>query len=81
MTLPSGNERPSEFKNNLVKGDPVLEVPTGNRGVVFRKPRESSRHATVLLDNYKTPRRIHIKNLRLVVEGEPEDVPPIDGPA
>jgi hypothetical protein len=69
MTMP--------FCNNLRKGDTVDH--RGRRGVVFSQPRERSAKAHVLFEGIDTPRYLPVLELRLVVDGVPEDVPPCDG--
>lgn len=65
------------FCNNLRKGDPVQYQ--GRRGVVASQPRESSALTQVLFDGIKSPRYLPVLDLRLLIDGVPEDVPPCDG--
>lgn len=65
------------FCNNLRKGDEVDFH--GRRGVVHSQPRETSTKVHVLFDGINTPRYVPVIDLRLVIDGKPEDVAPIDG--
>lgn len=68
------------FRNNLEKGDQVLHVPTGRRGIVAGKPRPDTKRRTyVLFDGMKAPLPLDVLDLRFIVDGTPEEVPPIDG--
>lgn len=67
------------FCNNLKKDDPVFDVETKRPGKIANNPRETSRFVSVLLQGTTTPRSIDVMRLRLVVDGKPEDVPPIEG--
>lgn len=67
------------FCNNLKKDDAVFDVETKRPGKIANNPRETSRFVSVLLQGTTTPRSIDVMRLRLVVDGKPEDVPPIDG--
>lgn len=75
-------EAPRAFKNNLVQGDRVFCVPTSRFGTVNWSPRKpDQRMICVLLDGTSSPRYFDVLEVRLVVDGIAEDVPPIDGKA
>jgi len=67
------------FCNNLRKDDTVEIAANGRRGRVVMQPRESSRSVCVLLDGVSSWRYIPVADVRLVVGGVAETVPPIDG--
>ena len=67
------------FSNNLRLGDPVFDTVTQRPGVVSATPRESKRNVRVRLQGDKTPKRLDVMKLRLVVDGKPESVPPVSG--
>ena len=69
----------SPYCNNLQKGDVVLDVKSGRRGVVSMQPREKSLSAQVTLDGTNSVRTMRVKDLRLVLNGTPEDVAPHNG--
>lgn len=70
---------PLPYCNNLRKDDVVEVASTLRRGVVATGPREQSRTVAVLLHGTNTPRYLDVLDLRLVVDGKSEEVPPIDG--
>lgn len=72
---------PLPFCNNLRKGDQVLCMLTKRRGIVANDPRENSRQSAVTFEGTNSFRYLFVKNLRLIVDGKPEDVPPCDGVA
>jgi hypothetical protein len=67
------------FCNNLKKGDSVEISGSGRRGVVAMQPSETARRVSILLEGLVTPRYFPVLQLRLVVDGKAETVPPIDG--
>jgi hypothetical protein len=67
------------FCNNLRKGDVVVETLSKRTGTVQMNPRPTSLNVSVLFDGLSAQRYVPLKQLRLVVDGRPEDVPPIDG--
>lgn len=69
------------YRNNLQRGDEVLEVLSRRRGTVANTPRETSPTAAVTFSGLKSPQPVLVKNLRLFVNGKPEDEPPCDGEA
>lgn len=66
------------YRNNLQKGDRVVHAETKRPGDV-KWAAESSVWAGVVWQGTKSPQQVHVSKLRLVVNGVPEDVPPIDG--
>lgn len=66
------------FCNNLRKGDQVLFKGV-RKATVANNPRESSLWVALLFEGCKALRYEHIRHLRLVVDGVPEEVPPCDG--
>lgn len=69
----------SAFCNNLRDGDPVLDVESKRPAKVVGQPRESSVNVKVLFQGTNTPRYVPLAQLRLVVDGKPEDCAPHDG--
>lgn len=67
------------YCNNLRLGDEVEIASSKRRGIVTTQPRQSSAGAQVRVHGLKTALYYHVSNLRLVVDGKAEDVPPIDG--
>lgn len=67
------------FCNNLRDGDPVLDLATRRPAKVVGQPRESSTNVKVLFQGTNTPRYVPLAQLRLVVDGKPEDCAPCDG--
>jgi len=65
------------YCNNLKKGDHVLDVVSKTRGKVAADPRENATTASVSFGI--SIRRIPVADLRLIVDGVPEDVPPCNG--
>lgn len=79
---------PSPFCNNLRKDDVVLHGPLtnwrgnpakGRRAVVAMQPRETSTNVAVIFDGTESVRYVPVQDLRLIVDGKPEDVPPYNG--
>lgn len=76
-TTPYRSKEPPTFKNNLRTLDIVMH---GDRkAVVWGQPRESSTQVQVMYPGCKAPRYVPVVDVRLIVDGKPEDVPPIDG--
>lgn len=69
----------TEFKNNLRTGDQVLDTVKGRRALVDRTPREKSRGVSLTYDGTASSRYADVMELRLIVNGEPEEHPPVDG--
>lgn len=69
----------TRFKNNLKKEDRVRDVASNRSGKVATNPRESSRYVAVIYDGNNSPTSVSIKNLRLMIDGRPEDTAPCDG--
>lgn len=67
------------YHNNLTRFDEVFHVPSGRRGNVVNQPRESATLVKVELAGGAKPRYFPIDDLRLIVRGVPEEVPPYDG--
>ncbi len=67
-----------EFSNNLQREDAVVDH-NKRPGVVVATPRRSKRNIFVRFQGEKTPRRVDVMKLRLVVDGRPEDTPPVTG--
>lgn len=67
------------FRNNLVKDDPVLHAETKRPGRVKYTPEETSRKVGVVWQGTSAPQYVDVTKLRLVVDGRPEEVAPIDG--
>lgn len=69
------------FRNNLAKGDRVLDVRTKRLADVMAQPREDSVNVMVSYQGHSALTRTYVgvEHLRLVVDGKPEEVPPIDG--
>lgn len=67
------------YCNNLRDGDPVLDVESNRPAKVVGQPRDSSVNVKVLFQGTNTPRYVPITQLRLVVDGVAESVPPCDG--
>ena len=69
----------STYRNNLKKGDPVIAKDTRRPGEIAADVRHNSRTVMVKFQGVPTPQRVDVLQLRLVVDGKPEDCPPIDG--
>lgn len=69
----------TEFNNNLRTGDQVFHVGRKQRGIVDRDPSPKSRETRVIFDGMVNAKRADVMDLRLIVNGEPEEHPPIDG--
>ena len=67
------------FENNLVKDDPVWNAHLKRMGVVV-EARKERRNVKVRLLGNKNVRNIDVTDLRLVVDGKPEETAPFDGP-
>lgn len=67
------------FKNNLREGDEVLNVRTRKQGRVIETPAPQAKRVKVLGVGGQRFREADVMDLRLVVDGKPEDAPPIDG--
>lgn len=67
------------FCNNLRKGDEVEHAVSKRRGVVDSNPRETSAQVQIVYDGTHSCRYVPIMDLRLLVDGKPEEVPPCDG--
>ena len=67
------------FHNNLQRGDRVLDTASGRQGTVQMNPRANSVNVSVLFDGLTAQRYVPVAGLRLIVDGKPEDVPPVDG--
>jgi hypothetical protein len=71
---------PIPYCNNLRKGDEVLIVSSGRRGVVKVDCEDKWIFAPILLPGLIRAKKIPIDDLRLLVDGKVvEDVPPCDG--
>lgn len=68
----------TQYRNNLQKGDRVMHAENRRVGEV-KYAGETSVWAGVVWQGTKSPQQTHVSKLRLVVNGKPEDVPPIDG--
>jgi len=68
-----------QFRNNLQKDDRVLHAETKRPGTVRYTPEEGSRTVGIVWQGTKAPQYVDVMKLRLVVDGKPEDVPPVDG--
>jgi hypothetical protein len=67
------------YANNLRKNDPVIDANTKRPGKVAADVRETSRTVLVQFQGESSPRRTDVMDLRLVVDGRPEEIPPING--
>lgn len=67
------------YCNNLKMGDPVLDVVRSRKGTVAAQPRESSTNVQIEFEGNTAAIYVPIRQLRLIVDGQPEDVPPHDG--
>jgi hypothetical protein len=69
----------STYRNNLQKGDRVMHAPTKRVGTVAVSPRESSRNTSILWQGSSQAKYVDVLELRLIVNNQPEEVPPCDG--
>lgn len=71
----------STYRNNLVKGDRVMDMRDTRLATVVAQPREDSVNVMLTYQGHSelTKVYVHISRLRLVVDGKPEAVPPVDG--
>lgn len=69
----------ADFANNLRVGDKVLDVESGRNGLVSVVS-EKRRLTKVILDGNTNAKTCDVTNLRLIVNGQPEDVAPFSGP-
>lgn len=67
------------FSNNLVRDDVVMHAQTKRVGKVSSTPTEGSRLTGVIWQGTKSPQYTDVMLLRLVINGTPEDVAPVDG--
>lgn len=67
------------YCNNLRAGDVVLNIETKRNGTVAKDPRDDARTVLVKLDGTNSAIRFHVLKLRLIVDGKPEECPPISG--
>lgn len=67
------------FRNNLKAGDRVLSAEKRRLGDVTVTPRESSRNVSVRWQGCQGAVYVDVLGLRLIVNGQPESVPPCDG--
>ena len=71
----------TEFHNNLRTGDQVFHVARKQRGIVDRDPSPKGRETRVIFDGMVNAKRADVLDLRLIVNGVPEEHPPVDGEA
>lgn len=67
------------YRNNLRKGDTVQDSLSGRRGTVQMNPRHNSVNVSVRFEGNTAQKYVPVGNLRLVVDGHAEDVPPVEG--
>lgn len=67
------------FKNCLRGGDEVFDTVTKKIGVVAASPWATKRNVSVRFVPALKAERLDVMKLRLVVDGKPEDTPPIEG--
>lgn len=68
------------FCNNLKKGDPVLDTQSNRPAKVARTlASDQQRSVCVRFQGTITDRYVDVMRLRLIVNGQPEELPPIDG--
>ncbi len=67
------------FRNNCQQGDEVVDVVLNRKGVVAMTPRERSTKTAVRFGGNVTAVYVGVARLRLLVNGQPETVPPCDG--
>lgn len=70
--------RMADFQNNLRVSDKVFDVVLKRNGLVSVVS-EGKRLVKVIFDGNKNAKTCDVSNLRLVVSGKPEDVPPFEG--
>jgi hypothetical protein len=70
---------PLPYHNNLKVNDHVLDVESKRPGIVVKTPRGDATTAFVKLQGDAVGKRVYVGRLRLVFDGKPEDVAPIDG--
>lgn len=68
----------SDFSNNLRVGDTVLDTDSRRQGEVVETS-EHKRNIRVKFPGGVNARRLDVMKVRLVVDGNPEDVPPVTG--
>ena len=69
----------SAFCNHLTKGDRVLNTKLGREGTIAAKPRETSRYVQIQYDNRTSVGSADVMDLRIILDGRAEDVPPVTG--
>lgn len=69
------------FRNNLKKGDRVLDATTKLAGTVARDPGEKNRRTYVLFSVRERAKGVDVMTLRFIPPNDnvAEDVPPIEG--
>lgn len=67
------------YCNNLKKGDRVMHAVKKRFATISAQPRETSVLVQVIWDGTKAVQSAPVMDLRLIVDGRPEDVPPVDG--
>lgn len=68
---------PAPFTNNLTKNDRVYDTVAQRQGKVARTPH--SRSTAIIYDGTNTQRYVDVTRLRFMVNGQPEEEPPIEG--
>lgn len=70
------------FCNNLKAGDRVMDVKSKRQAKVQRTPQDdTSRMTCIIYEGTTTGRYVDVMDLRLILNGRIEEVPPIDGEA
>lgn len=67
------------FCNNLKKGDLVYHAVKKRVAEIAMQPRETSATVQVVYEGTKSNQSAPVMDLRLIVDGKPESVPPVDG--